>query len=294
MDIKAQLAAYGEAINDKLDEAMLLPNVPQLLKRAMRYSLEAGGKRIRPCLVLGTSEMLEGDREAALALGCGLEMIHTYSLIHDDLPCIDNDDMRRGRPSNHKVFGEGQAVFAGDALLTYAFEWVLGQGIEKNDRNYYRAVLEIARRAGAGGMVAGQSLDLEAEQNGIADERALYAIHDRKTADMLIAAVLAGAYTANPTGEQLRSLESYASGIGLLFQITDDILDHEGDEALMGKTLGKDEKSNKLTFVSLYGLEKAKTLAEETARQAAQQLLPFGERAGFLHDMIDLIKDRKN
>ena len=171
---------------------------------------------------------------------------------------------------------------------------MLGQGIEKNDRDYYRAVLEIARRAGAGGMVAGQSLDLEAEQNGISDERTLYAIHDRKTADMLIAAVLAGAYTAHATDEQLRSLESYASSIGLLFQITDDILDHEGDEKLMGKTLGKDEKSNKLTFVSLYGLEKAKALAEETARQAAAQLIPFGERAAFLHDMINLIKDRKN
>lgn len=294
MDTKEYLLKYGAAVNSALETAMFLPGVPDTLARAMRYSVEAGGKRVRPCLVLGTAEMLGGSREMALDLGCGLEMIHTYSLIHDDLPPIDNDDLRRGRPSNHKVFGEGQAIFAGDALLTYAFEWMLSKGIYYNNSNYYKAVLEIAKRAGAGGMVAGQSLDLEAEQRGSLDEAELYRIHERKTADMLTAAVLSGALCGSPTQAQLDALCEYSEKIGLLFQITDDILDFEGDERLMGKTLGKDEKNNKLTFVSLYGLEKAKALAAETAKQAKELLSAFGERAEFLRGMIDYIKDRKN
>ena len=210
MDTKEYLLKYGAAVNSALETAMFLPGVPDTLARAMRYSVEAGGKRVRPCLVLGTAEMLGGSREMALDLGCGLEMIHTYSLIHDDLPPIDNDDLRRGRPSNHKVFGEGQAIFAGDALLTYAFEWMLSKGIYYNNSNYYKAVLEIAKRAGAGGMVAGQSLDLEAEQRGSLDEAELYRIHERKTADMLTAAVLSGALCGSPTQAQLDALCEYS------------------------------------------------------------------------------------
>lgn len=294
MDIKQQLKLYGAEIELRLKQAMKLENTPKLLADAMRYSVEAGGKRVRPCLVLGTADMLGGDREMALALGCALEMIHTYSLIHDDLPCVDNDDMRRGRPSNHKVFGEGQAVFAGDALLTYAFGFMLEKGLEFGSPNYYKAMHEIAVRAGEAGMVAGQSLDLEAEQNGFMDEALLMRIHQHKTADMLIAAVLAGAYCASPGAKELSLLREYAEKIGLLFQITDDILDHEGDEKLMGKTLGKDEENNKLTFVSLYGLEKAKELAGSTAEEAEALLSDFGEKAAFLRGMINYIKDRQN
>ena len=294
MNIKAQLAEYGALVNTALEEAMLLESTPELLKEAMRYSVRAGGKRIRPCLVLGVCDMLHGDRQKALRIGSGLEMIHTYSLIHDDLPAIDNDDMRRGRPSNHVVFGEGQAIFAGDALLTYAFEWMIQAGIGFQNQNYWRAVLEIAKRSGASGMVAGQSLDLENEKSGSMDEASLYEIHRRKTADLLTAAVIGGAYCADPTEEQLDALRAYADRIGLLFQITDDILDLEGDEKLMGKTLGKDEAENKLTFVSLYGLEKAKLLAAENAEQAEAILGIFGGEAGFLRGMIGLIKDRKN
>lgn len=294
MELKAKLELYGSKINAALIEAMRLESTPELLKEAMRYSVKAGGKRIRPCLVLGVSEMLGGSEEMALALGCGLEMIHTYSLIHDDLPCVDNDDLRRGRPSNHKVFGEGQAVFAGDALLTYAFEYMLESALKFKNDNYLRAVLEIAKRAGASGMVAGQSLDLEAEKTGISDEAALYRIHRHKTADMLTAAVLAGAYTAQPNGEQIKALREYSEKIGLLFQITDDILDAQGDEKLMGKTLGKDKTSSKLTFVSLYGIDKAKAIAETTAEEAEALLGVFGYNTDFLRDMIHYIKDRNN
>lgn len=297
MDFKKQNEAYLAEINAALDRATALEETPELLRRAMRYSLEAGGKRLRPCLVLGVREMLGGkeNREMALSLGCGLEMIHTYSLIHDDLPCVDNDDMRRGRPSNHKVFGEGQAVFAGDALLTYAFEWMLKNGLLYNKPNYYRAVLEIAKRAGASGMVAGQSLDLLAEENGTMDGETLYRIHRRKTADMLTAAVLAGAYSADADEETLAVLTDYSDKLGLLFQLTDDILDAEGDEQLMGKTLGKDKDSNKLTFVTLYGLEKAKRMTEDIAAEAERILdSRFGDGAEYLRKMIYYVKDRRH
>lgn len=289
-----QLKKYGEEVSAELERAMRLENTPELLKSAMRYSIEAGGKRIRPCLALAVSDMLSGRHDMALTLGCALEMIHTYSLIHDDLPCVDNDDMRRGRPSNHKVFGEGQAVFAGDALLTYAFEYLLDKGLEYGSENYYRAAREIAVRSGASGMVAGQSLDLEAEKNGAEDEASLLLIHKHKTADMLSAAVLAGAYSANASKEQLEILGEYAEKIGLLFQIADDILDAEGDEKLMGKTLGKDRAGGKLTFVNLYGLEKAREYAESTAREAEELLRRLPGRCDFLRDMIFYIKDRKN
>ncbi|MBR0157114.1 MAG: polyprenyl synthetase family protein [Clostridia bacterium] len=303
MDIKSINAAYLGKVNAALERATALENTPELLRNAMRYSLEAGGKRIRPCLVLGVCDMLSGNengsegqtREMALCLACGLEMIHTYSLIHDDLPSVDNDDMRRGRPSNHKVFGEGQAVFAGDALLTYAFEWMLENGLRFENKNYYRAMLEIAKRAGASGMVAGQSLDLIAEAEKTMDEAMLYRIHRRKTADMLTAAILAGAYCANAGETQLNVLERYADKLGLLFQLTDDILDAEGDAALMGKTLGKDAENNKLTFVSLYGLETAKEMAKQIAVEAHALLCGnFADGAEYLHGMIDYIKDRKN
>lgn len=295
MDFKKQNEAYCAEINAALEKATALEKTPELLRRAMRYSLEAGGKRLRPCLALGVCEMLGGNPDMALSLGCGIEMIHTYSLIHDDLPCVDNDDLRRGRPSNHKVFGEGQAVFAGDALLTYAFEWMLENGLRYNKPNYYRAVLEIAKRAGASGMVAGQSMDLLAEEDGTMDEQMLYSIHRRKTADMLTAAVLAGAYSADADEAKLALLEKYSDKLGLLFQLTDDILDAEGDQQLMGKTLGKDKESNKLTFVTLYGLPKAKRMTEEIALEAEEILnAGFDGGAEYLRKMIYYVKDRKH
>lgn len=288
-------AEYRNLINEALAGALVLPDTPKLLRDAMKYSVDAGGKRIRPCLTLGVCDMLGGDRSMAIKLGCGIEMIHTYSLIHDDLPCMDDDDMRRGQPSNHKVFGEGQAVLAGDGLLTYAFEWMLEAGLKFNNPNFYRAVAEIAKRAGVSGMIAGQSADLLSENEGIKDEMELNYIHTHKTADMLIASVLAGAYCGNPTEEQLICLEDYAQKIGLLFQIKDDILDAEGDAAIVGKTLGKDSAHNKLTFVSLYGLERAKELAENAAHDAERKLVDaFGGSCGYLCDTIYYILNRSN
>ncbi|MBR4434626.1 MAG: polyprenyl synthetase family protein [Clostridia bacterium] len=262
------------------------------LLSAMRYSLLAGGKRLRPSLALGVCDMLGGKTEIALRLGCAIELIHTYSLIHDDLPCMDDDDMRRGRPSNHKVYGEAQALLAGDALLTYAFERMLSAAQIANEA-YYRGVLEIAKRAF--GMVAGQSMDLIAENDPEAGEEELNYIHRHKTADLLTASVLAGAYSASADEDTIKRLEAFSEKMGLLFQITDDILDREGDPALMGKTLGKDEKENKLTFVSLYGLEKAKTLAEGLQKECHAMLDgAFAKRAGYLHLVIDYIVERNN
>ncbi len=241
------------------------------LRKAMFYSLEAGGKRLRPCLLLAVCELLGGDTDMALPIACGLEMIHTYSLIHDDLPCMDDDDFRRGKPSNHKVFGEAMAVLAGDGLLSLAFETML-KGAEGLDgealKNYLKAVNEVASRAGSGGMVSGQAADIVYEGEHNQTEEMLAYIHTHKTADMLCAAVLAGAYAAGAGDEMTAMLKIYAQKLGLLFQITDDVLDFQGEAAALGKTPGKDEASGKLTYATLYGVEGAKQKARITADEA--------------------------
>lgn len=299
MNFEERTTRYRNIINGSLSSAMLLPDTPETLKTAMRYSLEAGGKRLRPCLTLGVCDIMGGNRKMAIKLACGIEMIHTYSLIHDDLPCMDNDDMRRGKPSNHKAFGEGQAVLAGDGLLTYAFQFMLEAGLSFNKMNYYRAVAEIARRAGAAGMVAGQSMDLIAAKEGIKSEDELNYIHRHKTADMLIASVLAGAFCGSPTDIQLKSLENYAEEIGVLFQITDDLLDAAEDglkEAGAGGDANSDTESKpKLTYVSLYGKEKSLEIAEKTADDAERILFnTFGENCGYLYDTVHYILERAN
>ncbi len=294
MDIGIVNKRYAAEVDAELERAISGCGAPEPLISAMRYSIKAGGKRLRPCLALGVCEMLGGNAEMALHLGCGIEMIHTYSLIHDDLPCMDDDDMRRGRPSNHRVFGEGQAVLAGDGLLTFAFEYMLGMGLVHESKSYFKAVHEIARRAGVSGMVAGQSKDLECENSETPDESALSFIHSHKTADMLTAAVLAGAYSADAGERQLLALERFSQKMGLLFQITDDILDYSGDEALVGKTLGKDENSRKLTFVTLYGIDKARELAERTAEEAKSILYAaFGPGAEYLVQTVEKMLSRK-
>ena len=268
MDFDARTKKYSNIINNTLNDAFIMTNTPKLLHDAMKYSIDAGGKRIRPCLTLGVCDILGGNRKYAIRLGSGIEMIHTYSLIHDDLPCMDNDDMRRGKPSNHMVFGEAQALLAGDGLLTYAFEWMLEAGI-------------------------GQSIDLISQTEGIKNEDELNYIHRHKTADLLIASVIAGALCANPTDIQLKTLEGYAEKIGILFQITDDILDAEGDETLVGKTLHKDETDKKLTYVSLYGVERSKNMAQQIAQEAERLLFTtFGENCKYLYDVIYYILNR--
>ena len=249
------------------------------LREAMFYSLEAGGKRLRPCLVLAVCDMLGGDVLKALPFACALEMIHTYSLIHDDMPGMDNDDLRRGRPSNHKVFGEGIALLAGDSLLSFACEVMLESVSRSGKSNMLRAANEIVRLSGASGMLTGQASDKENEQCALPSESMLRYIHRHKTADMLEAAVIAGAYAADADGNVINILRRYSDKMGMLFQITDDLLDVTGETGKMGKTLGKDFAEGKLTFVTLYGVDAAREMAERTAEEAKSTLseLPGSE-----------------
>ena len=261
---------------------------PEKLKQSMAYSLLAGGKRLRPVLCLKTVAMLGGSEENAMPVACALEMIHTYSLIHDDLPCMDNDDMRRGRPSNHVVFGESGAMLAGDGLLSLAFETMLNAGLEivKRAPRYYEACAEVARGAGVSGMVAGQTLDLDMTGK-TGDLAMLEAIQSRKTGAMIEAAIASGAIIANANEDELSAIRRYAKSFGRLFQITDDLLDVVGSNEAMGKTLGKDAAEDKLTAVTLLGLDGAKKYAADTAEEARLALSIFGDSAGWMNALID-------
>lgn len=259
---------------------------------AMAYSLLAGGKRIRPVLLMATAEALGVKGYNYLPVACGLEMIHTYSLIHDDLPCMDDDDYRRGRLTNHKVFGEAMAVLAGDGLLTLAFEVMLEQK-NVDPRVLIETVREMAMCAGNFGMVGGQGLDLENEGKSISAEE-LRKMHAGKTGALFIAAVRGGAHLAGANEQELLALTKFADLLGLAFQITDDILDVEGTTEDLGKPVGSDEKNHKSTYVSLYGLEAAKALAEKTVAEALECLEMFGENAEALREITRLMCSRKN
>lgn len=259
---------------------------------AMAYSLLAGGKRIRPVLLMATAEALGVKGYNYLPVACGLEMIHTYSLIHDDLPCMDDDDYRRGRLTNHKVFGEAMAVLAGDGLLTLAFEVMLEQK-NVDPRVLIETVREMAMCAGNFGMVGGQGLDLENEGKSISAEE-LRKMHAGKTGALFIAAVRGGAHLAGANEQELLALTKFADLLGLAFQITDDILDVEGTTEDLGKPAGSDEKNHKSTYVSLYGLETAKALAEKTVAEALECLEMFGENAEALREITRLMCSRKN
>lgn len=259
---------------------------------AMAYSLLAGGKRIRPVLLMATAEALGVKGYNYLPVACGLEMIHTYSLIHDDLPCMDDDDYRRGRLTNHKVFGEAMAVLAGDGLLTLAFEVMLEQK-NVDPRVLIETVREMAMCAGNFGMVGGQGLDLENEGKSISAEE-LRKMHAGKTGALFIAAVRGGAHLAGANEQELLALTKFADLLGLAFQITDDILDVEGTTEDLGKPAGSDEKNHKSTYVSLYGLEAAKVLAEKTVAEALECLEMFGENAEALREITRLMCSRKN
>lgn len=259
---------------------------------AMAYSLMAGGKRIRPVLLMATAEALGVKGYNYLPVACGLEMIHTYSLIHDDLPCMDDDDYRRGRLTNHKVFGEAMAVLAGDGLLTLAFEVMLEQK-NVDPRVLIETVREMAMCAGNFGMVGGQGLDLENEGKSISAEE-LRKMHAGKTGALFIAAVRGGAHLAGANEQELLALTKFADLLGLAFQITDDILDVEGTTEDLGKPAGSDEKNHKSTYVSLYGLEAAKALAEKTVAEALECLEMFGENAEALREITRLMCSRKN
>ncbi|MDR3349286.1 MAG: polyprenyl synthetase family protein [Acidaminococcales bacterium] len=265
------------------------------INKAVRYSLLAGGKRLRPLLLMAAAEAAGSDSARFLPVACGLEMIHAYSLIHDDLPAMDDDDYRRGRLSCHKVFGEAKAILAGDALLTRAFEVMLGQGGVPPDV-LVKAVKEIAFCAGAEGMVGGQTIDIEAERvaDRIVSVKELQEMHMAKTGALFRAAVFAGAMLAGASDARLTALEDYAGNFGLAFQITDDILDVTGDPAAMGKKAGSDARKNKITYVSAFGLGRAKELAREHIGKAVLALSPFGAQADYLRFLAESMLERKN
>ena len=273
-----------------LDELLPAGGRPPVIYEAMRYSLFAGGKRLRPVLLMAAADAAGSDGRRFLSVACGLEMIHTYSLIHDDLPAMDDDDYRRGKPTNHKVYGEGMAILAGDGLLTAAFEVILSQS------GVAPAVLlavarEVAAAAGAGGMVGGQAVDLVFAGRAI-DGDTLKFMHQAKTGALFRASVRAGAILAGATAAQLDALTAYAEYFGLAFQITDDILDVAGDAAALGKPVGSDAKNDKSTYVSLYSLDGARRLAGEAAAAALGALAALGPEAGTLRELVDYLVNR--
>ncbi|PWU06061.1 MAG: polyprenyl synthetase [Terriglobia bacterium] len=287
------LRDYQELVDRELDR-LVPPETapPETIHRAMRYSLFAGGKRIRPILCLEAARAAAGRVDGAVMAACSLELIHTYSLIHDDLPALDNDDYRRGKLTNHKVFGEAMAILAGDALLTLAFQ-VLGRLEIPADRKS-RLVAELAAAAGTvGGMIGGQVADLEGEGKP-PDAALLETIHRAKTGALLRASLRMGAIFAGATDVQYEALSCYGEHIGLAFQIVDDILDVEGSSEGLGKTAGKDAQQHKITFPAVYGVEASRRMAEAECARAHQVLEPFGEEAAGLHELADLIVRRKS
>lgn len=268
-------------------------DAPKLIFEAMRYSVNAGGKRIRPVMMLASYEMFEKDTKCAETFCCAIEMIHTYSLIHDDLPAMDNSDLRRGKPTNHMVFGEAIAVLAGDALLNFAFETMLDVQDEKYALRALKAAKRIADYSGVCGMIGGQVIDIDSE-NKLIDIDTLKTLQLKKTGALIAAAVCGGAILAGASEEDVKALEEYAFLVGLAFQIKDDILDATSDALTLGKPVGNDEQNNKNTYVSLLGLEKSGELLLEYTKKAKEILKRFGERAEFLLGMTDYLLERNN
>jgi geranylgeranyl diphosphate synthase, type II len=303
----AETAASLDRTRRRFEEALsqALPaesDWPDTLHRAMRYSLFAGGKRIRPLLVLAAAEAVGGREEDALPFACAVEMIHTYSLIHDDLPCMDDDDLRRGKPTSHKVFGEAIAILAGDALLTRAFHLLaeLGSTDEATPspsddapaRRRLAALALLGAAAGSQGLVGGQVLDLESTGQEI-HARTLERLHRAKTGALLAACVRGGALLGGGGRDDLERLERYGSAIGLGFQVVDDVLDATGDAQELGKTAGKDQDARKATYVRLFGVERARRFATELLEEAEQAIARFGPQADRLRELARLIVERR-
>ncbi|HKQ88055.1 MAG TPA: farnesyl diphosphate synthase [Candidatus Acidoferrales bacterium] len=275
--------------------ARLLPaedTSPTSIHKAMRYSVSAGGKRIRPVLCVEAARLFSPNTAGAVDAGCALEFIHTYSLIHDDLPALDNDDLRRGKPTNHKVFGEAIAILAGDALLTLAFQTLANAPIEAVRR--VRAIAEVSAAAGTvNGMVGGQVADIEAERKPV-DEKGLEYIHRSKTAALIRASIVTGAIAGGASDEDVERLRRFGENIGWAFQVVDDILDVEESSAALGKTAGKDQAQQKATYPSLYGLEKSRLIASDLSDRAIRELAPYGERAANLRALGEFLVARRS
>jgi geranylgeranyl diphosphate synthase type II len=280
------------AVDAQLDRLMPAETVqPPSIHTAMRYSVFAGGKRIRPILCLEAARIFGGEVEHALYPGCAIEFIHTYSLIHDDLPALDNDDLRRGKPTCHKRFGEATAILAGDALLTLAFETIAASPVSAERRT--AMVREIAAAAGTvNGMVGGQVADLEAEGKHVEPETLEY-IHRSKTAALIRAAVTAGGLSAGAADKDVGRLRRFGETIGWAFQVTDDILDVEESSAALGKTAGKDVAQQKATYPAVFGLEKSHHIANELSTKAINELQVYGERAERLRTIAEFLVLRR-
>ncbi len=258
---------------------------------AMAYSLGNGGKRIRPVLTLEFCRLCGGEYKDAIPFAIGAEMIHTYSLIHDDLPCMDNDDMRRGKPSSHKVYGEANALLAGDGLLTLAFETVLSANVSADKKA--SAALELAKAAGVSGMIGGQVMDLSNEGKKVSLDE-IRATDKLKTGEMIRVAAVMGCIAAGADSEKIAAAEKYCENIGLAFQIVDDILDVTSDDATLGKPVGSDSQNEKSTYVSHLGVEKSAEYARQLTEDAKSALDIFGSEGEFLSELADRLSERKN
>jgi geranylgeranyl diphosphate synthase type II len=290
-DLQGFLAEKTEAVNSALLRLLPKPSArPATIHQAMHYSLFAGGKRMRPAICLAAAAACGGTDADALPLACAVECIHTYSLVHDDLPAMDNDDFRRGKPTNHKVFGEGIAILAGDALLTQAFE-IAAQAKGWPRYSHRDLVLELARAAGSLQLVGGQVADLEAEGKEVSVAQLRY-IHERKTSALLCCSVRLGGMSANCTPAQLQALTDFGYHVGLAFQVIDDILDVTQSSAKLGKTAGKDVTSQKATYPKLVGLEKSRQIAEQLTGKAFAALKVFRGRAVALEALADFLLHR--
>jgi geranylgeranyl diphosphate synthase type II len=292
VNLKGYLVARQKEVDRALDR--FLPKAstkPATIHKAMRYSLFAGGKRLRPILCLAAAEACGGLTSNAMPLACTVECIHTYSLIHDDLPSMDNDDFRRGRPTCHKVFGDGIAVLAGDALLTIAFE-IAAQATGWSRYDVRTVIREVAVAAGSQKLIAGQVADLEGEGKKINRAQLRY-IHENKTSALLRASVRLGAMSANATPTQLSALSDFGFALGLAFQVIDDILDVTQTSEKLGKSAGKDVAAQKATYPSVLGLEKSRAEADRLTRQAHDALKPLGKRADMLHALANYLLERE-
>lgn len=292
MDLRTYLQDGCASVDKALDRALPKPSrKPATIHRAMRYSLFAGGKRMRPILAIAAAEACGGSRDAALPAACAVECVHTYSLVHDDLPCMDDDDMRRGRPTSHKVFGEGVAVLAGDALLTQAFE-ILSNARPTSKYPVSTMIRELAEAAGSLKLIAGQVADLEGEGRK-ATRSELKFIHERKTAAMIECSLRLGAMSANATASKLEALTAFGRHLGLAFQVIDDILDVTQSSATLGKSAGKDVTAEKTTYPSVIGLEASRREARRLTSAAHNSLKPLGRGAARLAEIADYLLERE-
>lgn len=294
MYFKEELKNRVNNVENLLNEYMpKVEGYQETIFDSMNYSLKAGGKRLRPILTLEACKLVGGNEKDAQPFAVAIEMIHTYSLIHDDLPALDNDDLRRGRKTNHKVYGEAMAILAGDGLLNYAYEIMLRESLNKSEpEKYLKAINEIAKASGIYGMIGGQVVDIESEGQSI-DMEKLDFIHMNKTAAIIIGCMRAGAIIGGASEEELENVTKYAKNIGLSFQIVDDILDIVGDEAKLGKKVGSDIDNEKSTYPSLIGLEKSKKIANELIAEAKTSIDNINKDSEFLNHLADYIVDRE-